>query len=136
MPNRSGPIRASPESLSRILLYRGASATALPSPRARALQSRLRAHLGCEVVLALLQPLADLEAREAANLAVLADLRHQLGQERPDVLLVIFHEGLIEQHDLLFPLCDLALDHLGDDVVRLAGLPGLLGADGPLLLDH
>src|SRR5204863_1616150 len=71
---------------------RHAATSSEAPPRGRhllLLQSRLRAHLGREVVLALLEPLADLVAGEPANLAVLADLGDELAKEGSNVLLPI-----------------------------------------------
>src|SRR5438874_1737469 len=60
-------------------------------------QAGLLRDLGREVFLLLLQALAELEADEAADLDVLADLRDQLLLELLDRLLGIFHPRLIEQ---------------------------------------
>jgi hypothetical protein len=65
-----------------------------------------------EVVLLLLEALAELEAREAADLDVLADLGDQLLLELLDRLVGVLHERLVEEADVLQPLRELALDHL------------------------
>ena len=54
-----------------------------------------------------------------------------------DRLLVVLHEGLAQQRDLVEPLADLAFDDLVDDLLRLAGrlrvALRLLDEDRPLL---
>src|SRR6185369_6615497 len=58
-----------------------------PGPGATLRLSSLLLDLGHEVVGALLQPLADLEADEPAHLDVLAGLGDEVGEQRADVLL-------------------------------------------------
>ena len=48
----------------------------------------------------------------------------------------IVHEGLREKHDLLVEFAQAALDHLLDDLGRLAGLFRLLGKHRALALDE
>ena len=85
-----------------------------PSGGALAL-SHLLAHFGCKIFLLLLDARADLEADDRRHLAagVLQVLLHRL--------LVVLDERLAEQRDLAEPLAHLALDDLGDDLLRLAG---------------
>src|SRR5688500_10858899 len=87
-----------------------------------------------EVVLLLLQPLAELVAGEAADLAVLAHLADQLVLEIADGLLVVLHPRLLEEADLLLPLGDLSVDDLAEDRLGLARLLGLIDAERALLL--
>src|SRR5262245_31098499 len=84
-------------------------------------QAGLLGDLGREVVLLLLESLAELEPHEPANLDVLADLGDQLLLDLIDRLVLILDPGLIEQADLLHPLRDLTVDHLLHDGVRFAG---------------
>src|SRR3954452_13270108 len=76
MPKGWLPISASPESLSRTRLKAGWFISS----------ADLRRYLGREVARPLLDALAELEAREAAHLDVLADLRHLGGDEVADRL--------------------------------------------------
>src|SRR3954471_10801887 len=92
---------------------------------ARLAEARLRGDLGCEIALLLLETLAELEANEAADLDVLADLRDQLLLDLLDRLVGVLHERLVEETDLLHPLRELTLDHLLGDRGRLAALDGL-----------
>src|SRR5579863_6747054 len=150
-------MRASPESLSRMRRYftpgasgrrdgREGSSVASPSSPlpggrpapspfrfaiARPPRSRLAGlllHFFDEVVGALLQALADLEAHEAAHLDVLARLRDEVRQQAADVFLAlgVLDPDLIEQTYLLGPLGELALDDLGEDRRRLTRLLGRL----------
>ena len=73
------------------------------------------AHLGCKIFLLLLDARADLVAHDRGHLAA------GLLQVLLDRLLVVLDERLAEQRDLAEPLADLALDDLGDDLLRLAG---------------
>src|SRR5436190_1405477 len=68
--------------------------------------------LGGEIVLLLLEALAELEPHEPADLDVLADLGDLLLLELVDRLVGVLDPRLIEQTDLLEPLGDLAVDHL------------------------
>src|ERR1044071_4105671 len=108
------------------------------SPRSRwsSGQAGLLRDLGGEVVLLFLEALAELEAHEAADLDVLADLRDQLLLDLIDRLVGVLHPRLIEQADLLHPLRDLAVDHLLDDGLGLAALLRLRDEDGALAVDH
>src|SRR5690349_5516015 len=89
-----------------------------------------------EVVLLLLEAFAELEADEAADLHVLADLRDQLLLDLIDRLVRVLHEGLIEEADVLHPLRDLTLDHLLDDGLGLARLLRLGEEHLALAVDH
>src|SRR5579871_652945 len=99
--------------------------------------SGLLLDLGHEVVGALLEALADLEADEAADLHVLARLGHEIGEQRADVLLAlgVLHPDLVEEAYLLGPLGELAVDDLPPHRLGLAGGLGLLEADRLLLLE-
>src|SRR4051795_3708491 len=83
---------------------------------------------------------ADGEAREALDDDVLAELAGQLRADLLDglaLVLVRVDVDLVHEGDLLEPLAQLALGHLGADVLRALGgllledaqlgLPGLLG---------
>nr|GFD57322.1 hypothetical protein [Tanacetum cinerariifolium] len=59
----------------------------------------------------------------------------RLGDDVADLGLAVHHEQLADQRMLLAELGDRALDHLGDDIGRLARLASLLGSDGALALD-
>src|SRR3954452_15695071 len=110
VPKSSGPMRASPDSFSRIRLNAGTLARLL----------------------------ADREAREPPDDDVLARLRRELGADLLDrlaVVLVRVDVRLLEQHDLLEPLVDLALGgalaRVLWDVGHLAGVDAqLIGAVG------
>src|SRR4051794_18480405 len=106
VPKSSGPMRASPDSFSRIRLNAGTLARLL----------------------------ADREAREPPDDDVLARLRRELGADLLDrlaVVLVRVDVRLLEQHDLLEPLVDLAL---GGALARVLGDVGhLRGGDAQLL---
>src|SRR5690348_939369 len=104
--------------------YRSARATATAAPRLLG-QAGLLGDLGGEVVLLLLETLAELVAHEPADLDVLADLGDQLLLDLIDRLVGVLHPRLIEQTDLLHPLRDLAVDHLLHDRLGLAALLGL-----------
>jgi hypothetical protein len=99
-------------------------------------QPGLLGDLGGEVVLLLLEALAQLEAHEAADLDVLAELRDQRLLELIDRLVGVLHERLVEEADVLQPLGELALDHLLRDRLGLARLDGLGDQDGALARDH
>src|SRR5215217_8228190 len=106
VPYSRSPISASPDSLRRIRSKAGRFTGAL-------------------------RP--DGEAREAADHDVLAGGPGELGAELLDrlaVVLVGVDVLLLEQHDLLHPLAQLALGDLGADVLRLVG--GLLLEDAQL----
>src|SRR5690606_25669591 len=66
------------------------------------------------------------DAREAADLDVLAQGRSGLLDEVADRLLVVLDVLLVEQHDLGEELVQPALDDLLGDGLRLALLDGLL----------
>src|SRR3954454_17205497 len=128
MPKPALPMRASPDNFSRIRLKRGA-AEAMEPPRGWLRQSGLLGNLGGEVVLLLFQTLAELPTDEAADLDVLAELRHQLRQELADRLLAlgVTHPDLLEEANVLLPLGHLPFDdlrdhRLGDDLQLLARL--------------
>ena len=82
--------------------------------------ARLGRDFGGEVVLALLDPLAQLEADEAAHLDVLADLADLLGDHLGDRHVGVLDERLLEQHEL-----GVVLLHLAGTIfsTTLAGLP-------------
>src|SRR5688572_32267436 len=101
-------------------------------PGARSGETGLLRDLGREVVLLLLETLAELEPHEPADLDVLADLRDQLLLDLIDRLVGVLHERLVEETDLLHPLRELTLDHLLDHRLGLAGLLGLLQQDAAL----
>src|SRR3954468_15986469 len=68
--------------------------------------------------------LADGEADEALDDHVLARLGREVGAQLLDrlaVVLVAVDVLLVEEHDLLVPALELALDDLGADVLRLVG---------------
>src|SRR5215207_7255009 len=77
--------------------------------------------------------LPDLEAGEAAQDELLADLGRVGVEQVLDRLLVVADVRLVEQDDLLVVVLELALDNLLDDLLGLA--LGLAGVDLPLLLD-
>src|SRR3954470_4068654 len=89
MPYGSSPIRASPDSLRRILLYFGVNPN-LPSAR----RARLRHHLGREIAAFLLDAFSDHEEGISVHLGF---LRRQVFFHG---LLVVLHERLAEQREL------------------------------------
>src|ERR1044071_869521 len=99
-------------------------------------QAGLLGDLGGEVVLLLLESLAELEPDEPANLDVLADLGDQLLLDLIDRLVGVLDPRLVEQTDLLEPLGDLTVDHLLHDRLGLAGLLGLGDQHLALAIDH
>src|ERR1044071_1653832 len=117
MPYGSSPIRASPESLSRIRLYLGVTA---------------RRHDG--VFLVNLRRFLDALTNDEEGVSVdLALLRREHFLHR---LLVVLDERLAEQRDLAEELVHGSLHHLAGDLFRLALLlcPGEL--DLPLPCNH
>src|SRR3954452_13164314 len=112
VPYSRSPIRASPESFSRM---------------------RLKAASGKAALL-----LSHLEAREAGDPDVLAGLGRDLGAQVLDrlaLVLVLVEVLLIEQDELGGPLLQLAVDDLLDDVLGLAVGLRLLLEDAPLVGD-
>src|SRR5690606_38486285 len=131
MPKRSSPMSASPETFSRTRR----NATPLCDPAAVISgQAGLASDLLGEVVVLLLQALAELEPDEPPHADVLAQLGHQLLLQVADGLGVVLHPRLLEQADLLHPLGDLALDDLVHHLGRLAALGGGRPPDAALLL--
>src|ERR1039457_4389909 len=132
MPYASSPIKASPESLSRMRLYaamapfswfvvlcsaksiRPATWLRAPLPRSGALGGGdLRRDLGREIAGLLLDALANDIEREGL------DARRLLLEHLRDGLLVVLHEGLVVEADLLQVFRHRALDAPGDDLGRL-----------------
>src|SRR3954451_14482399 len=145
VPYSSEPIRDSPESFSRIRLKTGPS----PPTEAESLlggdRLQPRGELGYErtpsgsadspSLRRWVRLVADLEAREAADDHVLSGLRAELCPKLLDrlaVVLVGVDVLLVEQHDLLHPLAQLALGDLWAHVLGLVG--GLLLEDAQLSL--
>src|SRR5678815_335209 len=93
-------------------------------------------HLGGEVLLLLLQALTHLVAREAADDDVLSDLRGGLRHHLADLLLVVLHEGLVDQADGLEELLHLAGEDLLEHRLGLLLLAELDPLDLLLLLQH
>src|SRR5947207_261783 len=93
-----------------------------------------RGHFSQEVVVSLLDSFAKLVADEAGHDEVAALLPARRLQVLRDALLVALDVGLLEEARLAVELLHLAGDHLLDDVLRLAGLAGLLAGDLPLRL--
>src|SRR5262245_27924459 len=83
--------------------------------------------------LTLLGLLAQLEPDEPADHDLLPHLGRQLVQQPLDRLGVVLHVVLVRQDRLLVEGLELALDDLGDHVVRLAELAGLRLEDAPLV---
>src|SRR5580765_4496416 len=108
MPYGSSPIRASPESLRRILLYFGVNAP--PSVRLPGLGH----DLGGEVGGLLLDPFTNDEEGISVDLRLLG-CEHFLHR-----LLVVLHERLAHERNLAQELVQRALDHLGRDLGGLA----------------
>src|SRR6185312_11449064 len=84
----------------------------------------------------LLDALAKLEADEADQVDRGARV---LGSSRDDITdrsLVVADEQLAEQRVLLAELGEAALDHLLDDIVRLAAFARLFQGNRALALDH
>src|SRR5436190_8773441 len=123
MPKGSSPIRASPESLRRILLYLGVTF------RASMRFAGLGHDFGSEVGRFLLDALAHHEERVGVHLGF-PRAEHLLYR-----LLVVLDKGLAEQRFLAEELVERTLDHLGDDFGRLARLLGARLLDAPLVRD-
>src|SRR5205085_5048910 len=78
---------------------------------------------------------ANFETGEAPDRDVLAELRHLRGDDLRDGMGLLLDEGLVEEAELLVELTELALEHLLDDVRRLAGCSGLSAVDLLLALE-
>src|SRR6476660_9110094 len=127
MPNGSSPIRASPESLSRIRLYLGVTARChCGSSPGRA---GLRHHFGGEVGRPLLDALAHHEERVGVDLGLLR------GEVLLHALLVVLDERLSHQRDLAAELVERALDHFLRDLLGLAGFLRARELDRALAID-
>src|SRR5882672_11189705 len=133
-PNWRGPIRASPESLSRILRYFASLATPAtlggpggPIGSARRVAGALR--------LARLV-LAEHEPGEPLDPDVLAALGDDGGNHLPDRQVRVADEGLLHQAELLVELLHLAGDDLLHHRVGLAGGARLLPVDLLFLPQH
>src|SRR6188474_2891331 len=127
VPYWRSPIKASPESFSRMRLNWGSVAIGVGG-----IAPRRGEPIGAIWGLRLL---ADAEVREAGDADVLAGLRGELLAQLLDRLRVVLlgvDVGLVEQGDFLAPLGELALDDLLDHVVGLAFVASLLLED-PLL---
>src|SRR5512138_3537642 len=105
MPYGSSPIRASPESLRRILLYLGVTT---------------RSHFAASrsAFLVDLGRLLDAFSNDEEGIPV--DLALLRGEHFFHRLLVVLHERLAHEGDLAQELVQRALDHLGRDVGGLA----------------
>src|SRR4051794_6613274 len=118
VPYSSEPIRASPEIFSSTRLKTGSAIGGKPYPATGLF-------------------LADRVAREACDADVLARLRGQVGAQLLDRLALVAvgaHVLLLQEDHFRGPLAKLALDDLGDHVVGLALLLGLLFEDAPFRL--
>src|SRR5690606_13640733 len=91
--------------------------------------------LGGEVLALLLDALTDLEAHEATDGDLLADLGAGLADQITDALLVVLHPILVHEADRLEELVDLPLDDLLEDVLRLLLIAELGHVDLLLLGD-
>src|SRR3954471_17463462 len=123
MPYGSSPIRASPDSLSRIRLYFGVNQFSPSASRAC-----LGHHLGREIAAFLLDAFSDHEEGIGVHLGLLC------GEVFLHGLLVVLHEGLAEKRQLAQELVERPLHHLGRDFGRLAGLFGARKLDFALAL--
>src|SRR3990172_5209691 len=137
IPYSRFPIRASPDSFSRIRRYDG---FATEPPRGggsdRSPLPELLGHLGGQVVRPLLHPLADLEPGEGAHRDLGAGGLPGLREELRDLPVGILDERLLDEAEIAEILLELPLD---DPVQDLVGLPrslGLLAVDRLLALDH
>src|SRR5690606_4314807 len=106
-----------------------------PAPSGYSVAGR-RGDLRGKVRLVLFYTLAEGEADEAGELYGGAELLAGRLDRLLDGLVRVEHERLLQEGDLLVELAQPALDHLFDDVLRLAGFAGLLREDGALALDH
>src|SRR3954470_10135053 len=116
MPYGSSPIRASPESLRRILLYLGVTTGSRFAASALWLMGLpgLGHDLGGEVGGFLLDPFSNDEESISGDLRLLGR-EHFLHR-----LLIVLHERLSHERDLAQELVQRALHHLGRDVGGLA----------------
>ena len=80
----------------------------------------LGSHFGGEIFLLLLDALAEGKTQETRELDRGADLLGRVLHNLGNFGLDVNDEGLLEQHDLLLELAQAALDHLGDNLRRLA----------------
>src|SRR5512139_1469063 len=137
MPYSCRPIRASPDSLSRIRRYDG-FATEPPggAGKSRSPLPELFRHLGCQVVRPLLEPLADLEPDEAPH----GDLRARglpgLREQLPHLPVRVLDERLLHEAEVGEIFLQLPLGDLVQDLVGLPGRPRLVAVDGLLVLHH
>src|SRR5512141_824851 len=125
IPYACFPIRASPDSFSRIRRYDGFSTQ---PPRCggsdRSPLSELLRHLGGQVVRPLLHPLADLEPGEGAHRDRRAGGLPRVREELRDLPVGVLDERLLDEAEVAEELLQLPV---GDLVQNLVGLPGGLG---------
>ena len=89
----------------------------------------LRGHFGSEVVRTLFDAFADHEQRKLLHRRA-CGLQHLF-----DRLLVVLNERLVQQRDLLQVFLNATVDHLRDDLSRLARFRSLLLSDAAFLRD-
>src|SRR3954454_20823097 len=151
MPVRRSLMSASPERLRRTRLYLGRPASVMartlpcratasgarfaPLPggadsvRPRTASLHVRGNFRGEIVALLLDALAELVAHEARHRVLAAGVLVLGLHVVADGLLVVADVRLLEQAGLAVELLHLAGHHLLDDILRLAGLGGLIAGD-------
>src|SRR5512135_2566837 len=137
IPYSCFPIRASPDSFSRIRRYDGfATLPPLGGGSDRSPVPELFRHLGGQVVRPLFHRLADLEAGEGANRDRGAGGLPRVREELRDLPVRVLDECLLDEAEIAEILLQLPFGDLVQDPVGFPRGLGLLAVDRLLMLDH
>src|SRR2546426_6000876 len=131
IPYPAGPASASPLILRSTRRYVGAAAVATAGGSG----SGLASSGGLLVVRTPLERFPELEAGEAAHRDVDAEPHDRLFDDLLDGPIALLDERLLEEADVLVEALDLPFDDALDDLLGLAGLPGLREVDLALGLE-
>src|SRR5659263_388928 len=136
IPYARFPIRASPDSFSRIRRY-GGFTTQPPQGGGsdRSPLPELLRHLGGQVVRPLLHPLAHLESGEGAHRDRGAGGLPRVREELRDPPVRVLDERLLDEAEIAEILLQLPIGDLVQDLVGFPRSPGLLAVDRHLALD-
>src|SRR5579863_6354183 len=130
MPYDCVPISASPEILTRTLLYLGTTAIVIPCcPSYTLRRSGCRPHFSRKIRGWLIDAFADRKAAEPGNAHGRANIFRGIFQYLCHWRFAVHHKHLRQQHVLLVELAHSALDHFPDDVLGFSGLTGLIFVD-------
>src|SRR5512141_1284066 len=137
IPYACFPIRASPDSFSRLRRYDG-FATQPPQGGGsdRSPLPELLRHLGGQVVRPLFHPLAYLEPGEGANRDRGARGLPRVREELRDLPVRVLDERLLDEAEIAEILLELPVGDLVQDLVGFPRSLGLLAVDRLLALDH